>query len=211
MSDKNLLDILYRRISVSLSNNSAETSEDAEFHELQSRHYKASLNDLYEAIQKKIDIWIGWEIETKKKDLGNVAIINCKVRSYLLGLFECNFSIWLTEVTGKDDRPETIVNVKSNSDIPGPDFGENQRMIAMLVLALDDMFELSTNPTKSDLNRSFSQSDLGNGKSIPIKSKDGYKTVVISSKNKSGSKTDSSSTGKSRELKVKITPKPKKS
>ncbi len=211
MSDKNLLDILYRRISVSLSNNSAETSEDAEFHELQSRHYKASLNEMYEAIQKKIDIWIGWEVDNKKKDLGNIAIITCKVRSYLFGLFESKFSIWLTEEKGADGNPETIVNVKSSADIPGPDLGENQRMIAMLLLALDEMFPTSENPITSNLNRSFEQMNLGNGKSTAKKSNDGYKNVVIKSKSKSSSGSGEASAGKPKELKVKITPKPKKS
>jgi|GEM_PF-2006901 len=214
MSDKNLLDILYRRISVSLSGKSAETSENAEFHELQSRHYKATLNELYEAIQKKIDIWFGWEITTKKKELGNVAIIKCNVRSYILGLFESKFSIWLTEETGKDGNPETIVNVKSSSDIPTPDFGENQRMIAMLLLALDEMFPVSTDPIAFNLNRSFSDSSQNNGNTNSGNDKVGYKNVVISSKTKSGAssgKKDSSEATKSRELKVKITPKPKQS
>lgn len=139
---RSFLESLYRRTVVALTENVARTSEDAEFDELRPRHYKARLNEVYDAILKKVDIWIGWEAANKEKSLGNMAIIKCKVPSLLLVGTTCQVDIWLNEIKRDDGAYETVMNAKcSCGNFLNVDLGESQRMITMVVFALDEMFE----------------------------------------------------------------------
>lgn len=138
---RSFIESLYRRTVVAFTENAARTSDDAEFDELRPRHYKARLNEIYDAILKKVDIWIGWEAANNEKSLGNMAIIKCKVPSLLLVGTTCLVDIWLNEIKREDGSYETVLNAKSRCGNMGLDLGESQRMITMLVFALDDMFE----------------------------------------------------------------------
>jgi len=138
---RSFFEMLYRRTVVALTENVARTSEDAEFDELRARHYKVRLNEVYDAILKKVDFWIGWEAANNEKSLGNMAIIKCKVPSLLLVGTSCQVDIWLNEIKREDGDYETILNAQCCCGTIGVDLGESQRMITMLVFALDEMFE----------------------------------------------------------------------
>ncbi|ACF13987.1 conserved hypothetical protein [Chloroherpeton thalassium ATCC 35110] len=202
----NIFDIVYRRAVSAFTQNSAETTENAEFYELKTRHYKAPMNDIYEAIQKKVDIWIGWDLDTKKKDLGNIAVIKCKVRTPLSLIKEADVSIWLTEEMDAQNQPETIVNVKStlNLDNGQPDLGENQRIIAMLILALDELFPTSENPIHPSISKAFIS------KEEPKKQKVETTTIKAPGQEEAAAKTEKPSNGKSKEIKVTFASKNKK-
>lgn len=153
---RSLFESIYRRTVVAFSDNVAKTSDDAEFDELRTRHYKARLNDIYDAILKKVDIWIGWETANREKSLGNMAIIKCKVPSLLLIGTQCQVDIWLNEIKRDDGTYETVLNAKCACGSFGVDLGESQRMITMLVFALDDMFEQYHPSTYTAGSSSFS-------------------------------------------------------
>jgi len=203
----NIFDIVYRRAVAAFTKNNAETEENADFYELKTRHYKAPMNDIYEAIQKKVNIWIGWDLDTKKKDLGNIAILKCKVRTPLSLIKEAEVSIWLTEESDANGDTETIVNVKStlNLDSSQPDLGENQRIIAMLILALDDLFPTGDNPIKPSVGKAFISKDE------PRKTQKVHRTSVkVNKKKASATQAENPSNGRSKEIKVTFASKNKK-
>ncbi|MDW8465765.1 MAG: hypothetical protein RML35_06145 [Chloroherpetonaceae bacterium] len=130
---------LLRKFVLAFTQRESETSDNPEFLELKTRRYRAPVGETYDAAVTVLSRWLGWQIKTRQKNLGGMALLKCEVTSLALGGNTLELSIWFTEETLPDGTKQTSVNCKCISNAPTKgDLGETQRAIAFFLSALDD-------------------------------------------------------------------------
>jgi hypothetical protein len=143
---------LLRKAVLALTKNGAETSETPEFSELKTRHYRAKVGEVYTAAIQVSGRWLGWRITSREKNLGSMAAIKVEFKSLVLGGNTCELAVWFSEEKNADGVVMTTVNAKSVSDVQtNGDLGENRRVIAFFLFALDEeVIENKSIPIKPD-------------------------------------------------------------
>ncbi len=117
----------------------SETSDNPEFSELKTRRYRATINETYDAAVTVISRWFGWQLKTRQKNLGGMALLKCEIISIALGGNTLELSVWFIQENLPDGTPQTVVNCKCISNAPTKgDLGETRRAIAFFLSALDD-------------------------------------------------------------------------
>lgn len=117
----------------------SETSDNPEFSELKTRRYRAPVSETYDAAVTVISRWFGWQLKTRQKNLGGMALLKCEITSVALGGNTLELSAWFVQENLPDGTPETVVNCKCISNAPTKgDLGETRRAIAFFLSALDD-------------------------------------------------------------------------
>ncbi|MFN3385740.1 MAG: hypothetical protein ACK42Y_04035 [Candidatus Thermochlorobacter sp.] len=117
----------------------SETSDTPEFSELKTRRYRATINETYDAAVTVISRWFGWQLKTRQKNLGGMALLKCEITSIALGGNTLELSVWFIQENLPDGTPQTVVNCKCISNAPTKgDLGETRRAIAFFLSALDD-------------------------------------------------------------------------
>lgn len=146
---------LLKKVVMAFTVRESETSDNPEFSELKTRRYRATINETYDAAVTVISRWFGWQLKTRQKNLGGMALLKCEITSIALGGNTLELSVWFIQENLPDGTPQTVVNCKCISNAPTKgDLGETRRAIAFFLSALDDeVIELplseSAEPPKS--------------------------------------------------------------
>lgn len=148
---------LLKKAMLAFTNRESETSDNPEFSELKTRRYRAPVSETYDAAVAVISRWFGWQIKTRQKNLGGMALLKCEITSVALGGNKLELSVWFVQENLPDGAPETTVNCKCISNAPTKgDLGETRRAIAFFLSALDDEVIQSPISEKSEPPKSES-------------------------------------------------------
>jgi hypothetical protein len=130
---------LLKKAFLAFTSRESETSDNPEFLELKTRRYRATVNETYDAALAVMSRWFGWQVKTRQKNLGGMALLKCEITSIALGGNTLELSVWFIQEDLPDGTPQTTVNCKCISNAPTKgDLGETRRAIAFFLSALDD-------------------------------------------------------------------------
>ncbi len=130
---------LLKKAILAFTSRESETSDNPEFLELKTRRYRATVSETYDAALTVMNRWLGWQVKTRQKNLGAMALLKCEITSIALGGNTLEMSVWLIQENLPDGTPQTTVNCKCISNAPTKgDLGETRRAIAFFLSALDD-------------------------------------------------------------------------
>ncbi len=130
---------LLKKAVLAFTTRESETSDHPEFLELKTRRYRATVSETYDAALAVMNRWFGWQVKTRQKNLGGMALLKCEITSIALGGNTLELSVWFIQEDLPDGTPQTTVNCKCISNAPTKgDLGETRRAIAFFLSALDD-------------------------------------------------------------------------
>ncbi len=130
---------LLKKAVLAFTSRESETSDHPEFLELKTRRYRATVGETYDAALAVMNRWFGWQVKTRQKNLGGMALLKCEITSIALGGNTLELSVWFIQEDLPDGTPQTTVNCKCISNAPTKgDLGETRRAIAFFLSALDD-------------------------------------------------------------------------
>ncbi len=130
---------LLKKAVLAFTSRESETSDHPEFLELKTRRYRATVSETYDAALAVMNRWFGWQVKTRQKNLGGMALLKCEITSIALGGNTLELSVWFIQEDLPDGTPQTTVNCKCISNAPTKgDLGETRRAIAFFLSALDD-------------------------------------------------------------------------
>jgi hypothetical protein len=130
---------LLKKVVLAFTTRESETSDNPEFLELKTRRYRATVSETYDAALAVMNRWFGWQVKTRQKNLGGMALLKCEITSIALGGNKLELSVWFIQEDLPDGTPQTTVNCKCISNAPTKgDLGETRRAIAFFLSALDD-------------------------------------------------------------------------
>jgi hypothetical protein len=130
---------LLKKAVLAFTSRESETSDNPEFLELKTRRYRATVSETYDAALAVMNRWFGWQVKTRQKNLGGMALLKCEITSIALGGNTLELSVWFIQEDLPDGTPQTTVNCKCISNAPTKgDLGETRRAIAFFLSALDD-------------------------------------------------------------------------
>ncbi len=130
---------LLKKAVLAFTTRESETSDNPEFLELKTRRYRATVSETYDAALAVMNRWFGWQVKTRQKNLGGMALLKCEITSIALGGNTLELSVWFIQEDLPDGTPQTTVNCKCISNAPTKgDLGETRRAIAFFLSALDD-------------------------------------------------------------------------
>ena len=107
-----------------------ETGRTPEYPDLQDRTYSASAKRVGEAVQKALEDRAGWKVSGSGHGPGGVAV--SAIHESRLFRFKDDVTVKIHRESG-----QTVVSVRSQSQVGEWDFGQNARNVRELLQALD--------------------------------------------------------------------------
>jgi len=136
---------LLKKVVLAFTTRESETSDNPEFLELKTRRYRATVSETYDAALAVMNRWFGWQVKTRQKNLGGMALLKCEITSIALGGNKLELSVWFIQEDLPDSTPQTTVNCKCISNAPTKgDLGETRR--ALHFSSLRSMMKSSKSP-----------------------------------------------------------------